>query len=457
METLELAEPSIDTSIYKHFYLDAHGCQMNVYDADRMKDIFVSQGLQETDSLNEADILLVNTCSIREKAEEKVFSLLGRWRDHKLQKTHCKIIVAGCVASQEGEAIFQRAPFVDIVIGPQAIHRLPQLLLDAHSGKKRIIDLSFPEIEKFDQLPVPSNKGPEAFVTVIEGCSKYCSFCIVPYTRGEEVSRSPQDILQEVEHQVTEGAKTIHLLGQTVNAYRGFDEMGEMYDLADIILEIAKIEQVFQIRFTTSHPIEMSDSLIDCFARSDKLPDFLHLPVQSGSDKILHAMKRAHTSLEYREIIAKLRAIRPNLCLSSDFIVGFPGETEEDFAETLELIEDLNFDHSYSFIYSDRPGTPASNLPDSTSLETKKQRLTRLQSLINKQAFAISQSMVGSFENLLVSGFSKKNIGYLQGKTGNNRSLLFPSSDISLIGQVVKVRILEAKPNSLRGELVEKL
>ena len=430
---------------------------MNVYDADRMKDIFTSQGLLETDSLSEADILLVNTCSVREKAEEKVFSLLGRWRDHKLQKPHCKIIVAGCVASQEGEAIFQRAPFVDIIIGPQAIHRLPQLLLDAEMGKKRIVDLSFPEIEKFDQLPIPSNNGPEAFVTVIEGCSKYCSFCIVPYTRGEEVSRSPQDILQEVHHQVREGARTIHLLGQTVNAYRGFSENGEMYDLADIILEIAKLDEVFQIRFTTSHPIEMSDSLISCFAKTDKLPDFLHLPVQSGSDKILHAMKRAHTNLEYREIIAKLRAIRPNLCLSSDFIVGFPGETEEDFLETLQLIEDLNFDHSYSFIYSDRPGTPASNLPDTTSQETKKQRLGRLQSLINKQAFAISQSMVGSIENLLVSGFSKKNIGYLQGKTGNNRSLLFPSSDISLIGQIVKVRILEAKPNSLRGELVENL
>ena len=433
-------------------YIKTHGCQMNEYDSARMRDVLLAEGLEETSDEREADVILVNTCSIREKAQEKVFSQLGRWRPLKADKPELIIGVAGCVASQEGEAIVERAPFVDLVFGPQTLHRLPEMIRQRRETGKPVVDISFPEIEKFDNLPEPRAEGATAFVSIMEGCSKYCSFCVVPYTRGEEVSRPLDDVVAEVVELAAQGVKEIHLLGQNVNAYRGATHDGGVADLAELIHYVAAVDGVERIRFTTSHPVEFSDALIQAFADEPKLVDFLHLPVQSGSDRVLAMMKRGHTVLEYKQKIRRLREVRPHLCLSSDFIVGFPGETAEDFEQTMQLIEEVGFDQSFSFIYSARPGTPAASLPDDTPLEIKKARLHRLQARINEMAQAISEAMVGSRQRILVEGHSKKNANELAGRTENNRVVNFAGSP-SLIGQMVDVDITGALAHSLRGRL----
>lgn len=439
---------------------------MNEYDSTRMLDLLKdADNYEVTTDEAEADLLLLNTCSIREKAQEKVFHQLGRWRNLKESKPDLKIGVGGCVASQEGEAISQRAPYVDVIFGPQTLHRLPELIHDAKPGGKAVVDITFPEIEKFDKLPEPEAEGPTAFVSIMEGCSKYCTFCVVPYTRGEEVSRPLDDVLREVLALADQGVREVNLLGQNVNAYRGpmsntgssntgSVDTGEVADLAFLIRVIADIDGIDRIRYTTSHPVEFSDSLIDVYADVPQLVSHLHLPVQSGSDRILALMKRGHTILEYKSKIRRLRKIRPDISLSSDFIVGFPGETDADFAATMDLIAEIGFDHSFSFIYSARPGTPASDLPDSTPMEEKKARLSRLQSRITSQAMQISQSMVGTVQSILVTGVSKKDPGQLQGRTENNRVVNFSCSDQTLIGQFATVKIGEALPNSLRGELI---
>ncbi len=427
---------------------------MNEYDSARMLDVLRSDLRMElTDTPEEADLLLLNTCSIREKAQEKVFSQLGRWRQLKADNPQLLIGVGGCVASQEGEALQQRAPYVDLVFGPQTLHRLPQLVRDARARKGAVIDISFPEIEKFDHLPEPRAEGPTAFVSVMEGCSKYCTFCVVPYTRGEEVSRPFDDIIAEVVTLAEQGVREVNLLGQNVNAYRGRMHDGETADLALLIHYIAAIDGIDRIRFTTSHPVEFSDSLIQAFAEVPELVSHLHLPVQSGSDRVLALMKRGHTALEYKSRIRKLREARPGISLSSDFIVGFPGETEADFEQTMALIEEIGFDHSFSFIYSARPGTPAAALPDDVPLSVKKARLARLQARISDMANAISTAMVGSRQRILVERPSRKDPAIMAGRTENNRVVNFPA-DASLIGQFVDVIITEALPNSLRGELV---
>ena len=427
---------------------------MNEYDSARMLDVLRSDLRMElTDTPEEADLLLLNTCSIREKAQEKVFSQLGRWRQLKADNPQLLIGVGGCVASQEGEALQQRAPYVDLVFGPQTLHRLPQLVRDARARKGAVIDISFPEIEKFDHLPEPRAEGPTAFVSVMEGCSKYCTFCVVPYTRGEEVSRPFDDIIAEVVTLAGQGVREVNLLGQNVNAYRGRMHDGETADLALLIHYIAAIDGIDRIRFTTSHPVEFSDSLIQAFAEVPELVSHLHLPVQSGSDRVLALMKRGHTALEYKSRIRKLREARPGISLSSDFIVGFPGETEADFEQTMALIEEIGFDHSFSFIYSARPGTPAAALPDDVPLSVKKARLARLQARISDMANAISTAMVGSRQRILVERPSRKDPAIMAGRTENNRVVNFPA-DASLIGQFVDVIITEALPNSLRGELV---
>ena len=433
-------------------YIKTHGCQMNEYDSARMRDVLLAEGLEETSDEREADVILVNTCSIREKAQEKVFSQLGRWRPLKADKPELIIGVAGCVASQEGEAIVERAPFVDLVFGPQTLHRLPEMIRQRRETGRPVVDISFPEIEKFDNLPEPRAEGATAFVSIMEGCSKYCSFCVVPYTRGEEVSRPLDDVVAEVVELAAQGVKEIHLLGQNVNAYRGATHDGGVADLAELIHYVAAVDGVERIRFTTSHPVEFSDALIQAFADEPKLVDFLHLPVQSGSDRVLAMMKRGHTVLEYKQKIRRLREVRPNLCLSSDFIVGFPGETAEDFEQTMQLIEEVGFDQSFSFIYSARPGTPAASLPDDTPLEIKKARLHRLQARINEMAQAISEAMVGSRQRILVEGHSKKNANELAGRTENNRVVNFAGPP-SLIGQMVDVDITGALAHSLRGRL----
>ncbi len=426
---------------------------MNEYDSARMLDVLRSDLRMElTDTPEEADLLLLNTCSIREKAQEKVFSQLGRWRQLKADNPQLLIGVGGCVASQEGEALQQRAPYVDLVFGPQTLHRLPQLVRDARARKGAVIDISFPEIEKFDHLPEPRAEGPTAFVSVMEGCSKYCTFCVVPYTRGEEVSRPFDDIIAEVVTLAEQGVREVNLLGQNVNAYRGRMHDGETADLALLIHYIAAIDGIDRIRFTTSHPVEFSDSLIQAFAEVPELVSHLHLPVQSGSDRVLALMKRGHTALEYKSRIRKLREARPGISLSSDFIVGFPGETEADFEQTMALIEEIGFDHSFSFIYSARPGTPAAALPDNVPLSVKKARLARLQARISDMANAISTAMVGSRQRILVERPSRKDPAIMAGRTENNRVVNFPA-DASLIGQFVDVIITEALPNSLRGEL----
>ncbi|HBD22952.1 MAG TPA: tRNA (N6-isopentenyl adenosine(37)-C2)-methylthiotransferase MiaB [Oceanospirillaceae bacterium] len=439
----------------KKLYIKTHGCQMNEYDSGRMADLLgESHAMELTEVPEEADILLLNTCSIREKAQEKVFHQLGRWRKLKEANPKVKIGVGGCVASQEGEAISKRAPFVDMIFGPQTLHRLPEMIEATDAGAVGVVDVSFPEIEKFDRLPAPKVEGAEAFVSIMEGCSKYCTFCVVPYTRGEEVSRPLADVLVEVNQLAEQGVREVNLLGQNVNAYQGETADEEIVDLAELITLIAAIDGIDRIRFTTSHPVEFSDSLIEAYAQVPELVSHLHLPVQSGSDKILMAMKRGHTCLEYKSKMRRIRKLRPDISFSSDFIVGFPGETDQDFEDTMNLIADIGFDMSFSFIYSQRPGTPASDLPDNTDMETKKRRLSILQRRIDQQAFAISQSMVGSLQWVLVSGYSKKDPGKLSGRTENNRVVNFPCDQVDLIGKFAQVRILDAHPHSLRGELV---
>ncbi len=439
----------------KKLHIVTHGCQMNEYDSARMRDLLgESMQMVATEDPAEADVLLLNTCSIREKAQEKVFHQLGRWKQLKENNPDLIIGVGGCVASQEGDAIARRAPHVDLVFGPQTLHRLPEMMAERKQADgTTIVDISFPEIEKFDQLPQPEADGVSAFVSIMEGCSKYCTFCVVPYTRGEEVSRPAADVLTEVAQLAGQGVREINLLGQNVNAYRGVMPGGDICDLAELITYVAKIDGIDRIRYTTSHPVEFSDSLIDVYAEVPELVSHLHLPVQSGSDRILMAMKRNHTALEYKSKIRRLRQIRPDISISSDFIVGFPGETEQDFAATMKLIEDIGFDHSFSFVYSARPGTPAADLPDNTPEEVKKQRLHILQQRINQQTMEISRKMVGNLERVLVTGISKKDPGQLQSRTENNRVVNFPCDDHSLIGEFVDLTITEALPNSLRGKL----
>ena len=424
---------------------------MNEYDSEKMADVLrESHGFELTDAAEDADLLLVNTCSIREKAQEKVFSELGRWRSIKERRDGVMIGVGGCVASQEGDGITKRAPFVDLVFGPQTLHRLPGLLDDALEKHASVVDISFPEIEKFDRLPEPRADGPTAFVSCMEGCSKYCSFCVVPYTRGEEISRPLDDVVAEVVLLAEQGVREINLLGQNVNAFRGPMHDGSIADLATLIYYVAAVDGIDRIRFTTSHPIEFTDSLVQAYAEVPKLANYLHLPVQHGSDRILSAMKRGHTALEYKQKIRKLREARPDISLSSDFIVGFPGETDKDFEATMKLIADIGFDQSFSFIYSARPGTPAASLPDDTPLEVKKERLQILQTRINQQAFDISQAMVGTAQRVLVEKTSKKSSLQVAGRTENNRWVNF-DADSSVIGQFIDVVITEALPNSLRG------
>lgn len=435
-------------------FIETHGCQMNEYDSAKMLDVLHhAQGLELTDDPEQADVLLLNTCSIREKAQEKVFSQLGRWKEIKQRKPGIVIGVGGCVASQEGAALRERAPVVDVVFGPQTLHRLPDMIRQVRTEHTPVVDISFPEIEKFDNLPEPRAEGPTAFVSVMEGCSKYCTFCVVPYTRGEEISRPFDDVVAEVAQLAAQGVREVNLLGQNVNAYRGRMHDGSIADLATLITYVAAVDGIDRIRYTTSHPNEFSDSLIQVYAETPELVNHLHLPVQSGSDRILAAMKRNHMALEYKAKIRKLRNIRPNLSLSSDFIVGFPGETEQDFADTMKLIGDIGFDHSFSFIYSARPGTPAASLPDDTPLETKKARLQGLQARILEQANAISQAMVGSVQRVLVERPSKKDPAQLAGRTENNRVVNFDGHP-RLIGRFVDLRITEALPNSLRGVIV---
>lgn len=437
-------------------YIQTHGCQMNEYDSDRMLDALRElHGAERTDDPEQADVLLMNTCSIREKAQEKVFSLLGRWRQIKERRPEVIIGVGGCVASQEGDALRERAPYVDLVFGPQTLHRLPAMIQSVRRERAPVVDISFPEIEKFDRLPEPKADGPTAFVSVMEGCSKYCSFCVVPYTRGDEISRPFDDVIAEVVALAGQGVKEINLLGQNVNAYRGPMEDGDTADLALLIHYVAAVDGIERIRFTTSHPVEFSDSLIQAYADEPKLVSHLHLPVQSGSDRILAQMKRGHTILEYKSKIRRLREARPDLDLSSDFIVGFPGETDADHAATMKLIEELHFDFSFSFIYSARPGTPAASLPDDVPLATKKARLAELQALIEQHGRERNQAMVGNIESVLIEGPAKRNPGELAGRTANNRIVNF-AGDPSLIGQMIPVEITEALAHSLRGRAVER-
>jgi tRNA-2-methylthio-N6-dimethylallyladenosine synthase len=434
-------------------FIQTHGCQMNEYDSRKMQEVLAAErGMQRTDDIAEADVILVNTCSIREKAQEKVFSQLGRWKEFKQANPDVLIGVGGCVASQEGAAIVERAPYVDLVFGPQTLHRLPDLIDARRATGKPQVDISFPEIEKFDRLPEPRAEGPAAFVSIMEGCSKYCSFCVVPYTRGEEISRPFDDVLAEVASLAEQGVKEVNLLGQNVNAYRGPMFDGGTADLALLIRAIAEIDGIGRIRFTTSHPLEFSDSLIAAYRDVPKLANFLHLPVQSGSDRVLAMMKRGYTALEFKSKIRKLRAVRPDICISSDFIVGFPGETDADFAQTMQLIEDVGFDQSFSFIYSKRPGTPAANLADPTSDAVKHERLASLQRVLNFHAAQISEAMVGSTQRILVTGPSKKDANELTGKTENMRQVNF-AGNASLIGQFVDVTITAALANSLRARL----
>lgn len=437
----------------KKVFIKTHGCQMNEYDSDRMYDLLrETRSMERAASAEEADVLLLNTCSIREKAQEKVFSQLGRWKALKARNPDIRIGVGGCVASQEGEAIGQRAPYVDVVFGPQTLHRLPEMLEQARGGSP-VVDISFPEIEKFDRLPEPKVTECQAFLTIQEGCSKYCSFCVVPYTRGEEVSRPLDDILAEAVQLADQGVRELNLLGQNVNAYRGLSHEGDIVDLATLITYIASIDGIERIRYTTSHPVEFTQNLIDTYASVPELVSHLHLPVQSGSDRVLALMKRNHTALEYKSIIRRLRAIRPDISISSDFIIGFPGETERDFEDTMNLIGEIGFDHSFSFIYSARPGTPASDLKDDTPETVKKQRLKILQDRIIQQTQAISEGMVGNTERVLVTGTSRKDPGELQGRTENNRVVNFRTDEPALIGRMVDMKIMAALPNSLRGEL----
>lgn len=429
---------------------------MNEYDSSKMAEVlYASHGLVKTDQVEDADVILLNTCSIREKAQEKVFSQLGQWREYKAKNPHVLIGVGGCVASQEGSDIIKRAPFVDIVFGPQTLHRLPALLNERLEKNKSVVDISFPEIEKFDHLPAPRAEGPTAFVSIMEGCSKYCSFCVVPYTRGEEISRPFDDVLAECYQLASQGVREINLLGQNVNDYRGIMDNGDIADLALLIHYIAAIDGIGRIRFTTSHPLAFSENLINAYAEVPELANHLHLPVQSGSDRILSLMKRGYTALEFKSKIRKLRKIRPDIRLSTDIIVGFPGETDKDFQDTMDLVHEIGFDTSFSFIYSPRPGTPAANLPDDTPMEIKKQRLQILQNRLLMNAARYSESMIGSKQKILVTGFSKKSSQQLSGRTECNRVVNLDGPP-HLIGQFIDVQISDALPNSLRGRLLEK-
>ncbi|WP_346797510.1 tRNA (N6-isopentenyl adenosine(37)-C2)-methylthiotransferase MiaB [Halomonas sp. Bachu 37] len=439
----------------KKLFIKTHGCQMNEYDSSRMADLLgESHQLELTDNEKEADVILLNTCSIREKAQEKVFHQLGRWKKLKEANPDLVIGVGGCVASQEGEVIRKRAPHVDMVFGPQTLHRVPSMLDSRAANQIATVDVTFPEIEKFDHLPQPSSDGASAFVSIMEGCSKYCTFCVVPYTRGEEVSRPFEAVMDEVIHLSDQGVREINLLGQNVNAYRGENQLGDEIDLAELIACVAAVEGIDRVRFTTSHPVEFTDSLVEAFGEIPELVSHLHLPVQSGSDRILSAMKRGHTAQEYIDKMERIREQRPDISFSSDFIIGFPGETEEDFEATMDLIHRIGFDHSFSFVYSARPGTPAAALPDETPEALKKQRLAILQERIIQQTMQISRRMVGTTQRVLVNGFSPKDPGQLSGRTENNRVVNFRAANpTELIGYFVDVDITEALPNSLRGEL----
>jgi len=439
----------------KKLYIRTFGCQMNEYDSDKMSDVLnAAHGLTPTDDPAEADVILFNTCSVREKAQEKVFSDLGRVKHLKRERPDLVIGVGGCVASQEGAAIVERAPYVDIVFGPQTLHRLPQLIEARRRTGRPQVDISFPEVEKFDHLPPARVEGPSAFVSIMEGCSKYCSFCVVPYTRGEEISRPLDDVLTEVADLADHGVKEVSLLGQNVNAYRGaMGGVGEVADFALLLEYIAEIPGVERIRYTTSHPKEFTQRLIDVYARVPKLVDHLHLPVQAGSDRVLAAMKRGYTVLEYKSIIRRLRQVRPAISLSSDFIVGFPGETEEDFGKTMRLVEDIGFDASFSFVYSKRPGTPAADLSDDTPTELKLERLQALQAALNANVVRISESMVGTVQRVLVEGPSRRDRSELMGRTENNRIVNFAGAE-RLVGRMVDLRVTQALPHSLRGEVL---
>ncbi len=436
-------------------YIKTFGCQMNEYDSSKMADVLnVAHGMEITDTPEQADVLLLNTCSIREKAQEKVFSLLGVWKAIKDKRPEVIIGVGGCVASQEGAAIRDRAPYVDMVFGPQTLHRLPEMVATVKRERSAVIDISFPEIEKFDHLPPPRADGATAFVSIMEGCSKYCTFCVVPYTRGEEVSRPFDDIVAEVSQLADQGVREINLLGQNVNAYCGSTDDGDVADLALLLNYLAAIDGIDRLRYTTSHPVEMTDSLIQAYKEVPELVSHLHLPVQSGADRILALMKRGHQVEQYEQTIARLREIRPGISMSSDFIIGFPGETDADFQQTMDLIERVGFDHSFSFIYSARPGTPAASLPDDVPLAVKKERLAVLQARIQQMTAAISQSMIGTTQRVLVERKARKGEGEIAGRCENNRVVNLPGS-IDLTGQFVDVRITEAFPNSLRGELLD--
>jgi tRNA-2-methylthio-N6-dimethylallyladenosine synthase len=439
----------------RRYFIKTFGCQMNEYDSARMADVLrAGADVTATDDPREADILLMNTCSVREKAQEKVFSMLGEWRALKARRPQVLIGVGGCVASQEGEAITQRAPFVDLVFGPQTLHRLPELIEQRRRTGRAAIDISFPEIEKFDHLPAPRAEGARAYVSVMEGCSRYCSFCIVPYTRGEEVSRSFESVLEEVRALAAQGVAEVTLLGQNVNAYRGAMPDGARVDLATLIHHVARVPRIERIRFTTSHPLEFTDSLIEAFASVPKLANHLHLAVQSGSDRVLALMKRGYTALEFKDKVRRLRAVRPDISISSDFIVGFPGETERDFAATLALVRDVGFDQSFSFIYSRRPGTPAAALPDEVAPQVKQQRLAQLQAQLDAQARAISEGMVGTRQRVLIERPAKRNARELAGRTANNRWANF-AAPAALIGRFADVIVTAAHPHSLRARLAD--
>lgn len=437
----------------KKVYIKTYGCQMNEYDSDKMADILNQfDGYEQTDTPENAEVILFNTCSIREKAQEKVFSDLGR--AYKLKKKNPDLIigVGGCVASQEGETIIKRAPYVDMVFGPQTLHRIPELMAQKHKTGKPQVDISFPEIQKFDSLPNTKMEGASAFVSIMEGCSKYCSFCVVPYTRGEEISRPLEDVLTEIAKLTLQGVLEVNLLGQNVNAYRGLMPNGEIADFAMLLELVHEIPGIERIRFTTSHPREMTQRIIDCYAKLPKLVSHLHLPVQSGSDKILVAMKRGYTSLEYKSVLRKVKAVRPDISFSSDFIIGFPGETDEDFEKTMKLIEDVKYDVSFSFIYSARPGTPAAEMKDETPHEIKLARLQRLQKVLEQQQYAISQQMVGTVQKILVTGYSKKNPEYMTGRTENNKLVLFLGNP-RMMNKIIDVVITEARLHALSADV----
>ncbi len=465
IEITSVAPTNSGAKIPKKLHIQTHGCQMNEYDSQKMADVLGQYyDIESVEDPSEADILIMNTCSIREKAQEKVFSALGRWKPYKDKNPHKIIAVGGCVASQEGAALQERAPVVDIVFGPQTLHRLPQLIVDVeqkkmHGKKGGVMDVSFPEIEKFDHLPTPTASKATAFVSIMEGCSKYCTFCVVPYTRGEEVSRPFDDVVAECAILAAQGVREINLLGQNVNAYRGEMVDGDIADLAFLIEVIAQIDGIDRIRFTTSHPVEFSDSLIEVYGRVPELVSHLHLPVQSGSDRILAQMKRGHMAMEYKSKLRRIRKLRPDISFSSDFIIGFPGETDRDHEATMKLIRDIGFDLSFSFIYSPRPGTPAASFPDDVPMEVKKARLAELQKTINDMTLEISRSMVGSIQKVLIEGESKRG-GQLSGRTENNRVVNFEVSSsrfpdpLALVGRFADIRIVEAYNNSLLGEFV---